>query len=429
MDFSILQKLGIDPSKVNEAKSYVDQTETESFYHIQIKAKPAMKCPNCGRPGTLRAYYSRTVRGTINALFPTLIELRIPRYVCENKECEACGRTFSELPKGVSQDHEIPPRIIKAILSDCAQNAGPFKEIAKNYGVSLTTVFELFDKFYSKVDRRKFGKILCIDEIHISKATSPKFATVIVDGETGKLLDMIHGRRKENLYPYFRAIPEEERLKVRYFVSDMYDLYDTICKKFFPNAIHIIDPFHIVKQLTFAMNKSRNKAFPHPHEAVKGQERREYSFQRKFAKLFEARKLKIKNTKVYSPFSGTTIPIREALVECLASKHGLLDLYEAEQCIFQMIDGYTKRSAADEIDWIVRKLRSSGTLAALDAAVTFEKWREDIVKTFELRAEGILISNAYCEGMNNLISTFIKTAHGVRNFERFRKRCLLKFGA
>ncbi|MCB9498107.1 MAG: transposase [Erysipelotrichaceae bacterium] len=37
----------------------------------------------------------------------------------------------------------------------------------------------------------------------------------------------------------------------------MYDAYSTICSQFFPSATHIIDKFHIITQLSRAVNSLR----------------------------------------------------------------------------------------------------------------------------------------------------------------------------
>lgn len=37
----------------------------------------------------------------------------------------------------------------------------------------------------------------------------------------------------------------------------MYDGYATVCRRYFKNAIHIIDLFHVITQLTGAVNRIR----------------------------------------------------------------------------------------------------------------------------------------------------------------------------
>ena len=37
--------------------------------------------------------------------------------------------------------------------------------------------------------------------------------------------------------------------KVRYLVSDMYKLYINYIDKYFPNAISIVDAFHVIKMI------------------------------------------------------------------------------------------------------------------------------------------------------------------------------------
>ena len=61
----------------------------------------------------------------------------------------------------------------------------------------------------------------------------------------------------------------------------MYDPYSIIKKMFFPNSIHVIDLFHIVKQITAAINTIRINVMK---SLKKGST--EMNFLKKYWKLF-----------------------------------------------------------------------------------------------------------------------------------------------
>lgn len=90
---------------------------------------------------------------------------------------------------------------------------------------------------------------MCIDEKHF-KTEHGKYVFVISDALNGKIIDMIESRKKEYLVKYFSKFSKEERDKVEFITSDMYEVYRDIKSMFFPKALYIIDKFHVVRLFT-----------------------------------------------------------------------------------------------------------------------------------------------------------------------------------
>ena len=59
---------------------------------------------------------------------------------------------------------------------------------------------------------------------------------------------------------YFSHYLEEARLRVKFVVMDMYKPYVGLIRKWFPNALIIIDLFHIVQLISRSLNKTRINA-------------------------------------------------------------------------------------------------------------------------------------------------------------------------
>ncbi len=66
-------------------------------------------------------------------------------------------------------------------------------------------------------------------------------------------------RKKEYLLNYFQKIPLEERKKVKYACSDMYEVYRDVVHKVFPEAKHLLDYFHLSQDFHKKMNEVRIK--------------------------------------------------------------------------------------------------------------------------------------------------------------------------
>lgn len=74
-----------------------------------------------------------------------------------------------------------------------------------------------------------------------------KYALVIQDFHTGDPIDLLHSRRVSVTEPYFASIPPEERYGVKYLISDMYNQYISYVDKYFPNAVAVVDSFHVIQ--------------------------------------------------------------------------------------------------------------------------------------------------------------------------------------
>ena len=118
--------------------------------------------------------------------------------------------------------------------------------IAKRFNVSDTFAHEVFDR-YVKLDRLPLTDAISIDEVFMDMDERCKYALVIQDFHTGDPIDLLRNRRTNVTEPYFTSIPIEERLKVKYLISDMYNPYISYVDKYFPNAVPVVDSFHVIQ--------------------------------------------------------------------------------------------------------------------------------------------------------------------------------------
>lgn len=72
-----------------------------------------------------------------------------------------------------------------------------------------------------------------------------------------KVIDILPDRRIRRLISYFQRYPIEVRRRVKGVVIDMYEPYISLIQSVFPNTVIIFDRFHIVQNLTRALDKTR----------------------------------------------------------------------------------------------------------------------------------------------------------------------------
>lgn len=121
--------------------------------------------------------------------------------------------------------------------------------IAKRFHMSDTYVHEIFDR-YVKLDRLPLTDAISIDEVHLDMDDDCKYALVIQDFHTGNPIDLLRSRRTSVTEPYFISIPATERNQVKYLISDMYNPYIAYVEKYFPNAVPVVDSFHVIQWIT-----------------------------------------------------------------------------------------------------------------------------------------------------------------------------------
>ena len=111
------------------------------------------------------------------------------------------------------------------------------------------TTNETFDRFV-KMDRLPLSDIISVDEVFLELDYHCKYALVIQDFYTGNPIDLLSSRRTNSTEPYFMNIPFEERERLKYLISDMYNPYIQWVGRYFLNAVSVVDSFHVIQWIT-----------------------------------------------------------------------------------------------------------------------------------------------------------------------------------
>jgi transposase len=95
-----------------------------------------------------------------------------------------------------------------------------------------------------------------IDEMMLSKGT---YHTVVyqLDNDSRRLLWIGKDRRAKTLMRFFFMLGKERRKHIKYVCSDMWAAYLKVVAHQIPDALHILDRFHIVANLNKALNQVR----------------------------------------------------------------------------------------------------------------------------------------------------------------------------
>ena len=89
-------------------------------------------------------------------------------------------------------------------------------------------------------------KYLAIDEIAIRKGH--RYMTVIVDLESGMVLDAVEGRSFEDVAPVFKRL-RKARAELKAIAVDMSPSYRKAIQTYAPGVAIVHDPFHVVQSV------------------------------------------------------------------------------------------------------------------------------------------------------------------------------------
>lgn len=81
--------------------------------------------------------------------------------------------------------------------------------------------------------------------------------TVVSDIDKGSLLEVVDSHKSDQIIEKLKLQPRETRENVKEVSVDMWGGFEKVIKQVFPNALIVIDRFHVMKLVNKALNKIR----------------------------------------------------------------------------------------------------------------------------------------------------------------------------
>lgn len=101
----------------------------------------------------------------------------------------------------------------------------------------------------------------------------------------------------------------------------------------------------------------------------------------------------------------------------------LYDIHYAYELFLRIRFGVTRKKAEKEIDFVINILLNSSSVQVQEVGNSLSNWYEEILNYY-LKPLGQNMTNGIAEGLNSLIKELINHSHGLKSFERMRKRAL-----
>jgi len=357
------------------------------------------RCPHCG----FRCYKVWDRRGKrvrdleVSGRRATLVWRR-RRFCCGN-----CGERHLE-------DHDqfqagLTRRLARRLVADARVMS--IRAASRHHGVGWHRIMGLVRAHSARVAQRRRARpcrVLLVDETSIQRRH--RYVTVVACGDTGEVLAMIPGRTKGSLTRFFRDQGAWWCRQVEIVVSDGSRSYQAAISQYLPDAVHVLDRFHVARWFTEGLTLVRREIQRRPAD------QRPPTYE---PDLFRARFTLLRRADHLS--DG-----HQAHLDRLFDAHPRLrTAWDALQELYRIYE-------ADDLDSANEAL---GRFADLYATGQIPEYRE-IVDTIIAWGKEILAyhpsrraSNGPLEGINNLLQVLRRVAHGFTNYGNYAARGLL----
>ena len=359
--------------------------------HVHLRMQQRLhRCPACGSlTSKVHDYRTQLVRDVSVSGYETILHLRKRRHVCPK-----CGKRFDERISFLPRYRQFTNRVNLQIYEQL-KKCRSIKDIAEDNNMSPPTAAKIINEINFKT--RKLPEVLAIDEFR-GNAEGERFQCILADPKNRRVVEILPNRRHEMIRHYLGRFPNKR--DVRFVVMDMTGGYRRLMKELFPWATIIVDKYHYVRQITYALERVR----------VEEQKRlsdrwRKYFKRSKYILLKDTRKL--------------TMDDRIQLENILRISEPLRKAYELKQQFELVKASKDREEAARRLSKWIFSAQQSGLPDFIKVSFTYQNWSKEILNSFEFP-----YTNGYIEGCNNRIKVLKRVSFGMPRFARFRRRIM-----
>ena len=236
--------------------------------------EPDEWCRRCGCQGAVRDTVVRRLAHEPLGWRPTVLEVTIRRY-----RCDGCGHVWrQDISRAAEPRAKLSRRGLRWALEGIVVQHLTIARIAEGLDVSWNTANTAVLAEGKRVlinDVARFDGVTTIgvDE-HVWRHTrrGDKYVTVVIDltgprsgSGPARLLDMVEGRSKQVFKTWLSERDQAWRNAVEVVAMDGFTGFKTATTEELPDAVPVMDPFHVVRLAGDALDKCRRRIQQHLH--------------------------------------------------------------------------------------------------------------------------------------------------------------------
>lgn len=219
------------------AHSYV---QADSAQLRLLAHRTQLRCGSClSRVNSVHEYTERKVRELPLAGRALTLQVQLQRVNCPH-----CGPCLQYV-RWLDRFSRITRAMAQAVADCCARM--PIKHVAQMFGLHWDTV--------RQIDKRRLQEVigelptpqptrLVMDEFALHKGH--RYATVILDADTRRVLYIAKERSRKAIRPFFQALGPEGCRRIEAVAMDMNTAFDLEVRHWCPKARIVYDLFHVV---------------------------------------------------------------------------------------------------------------------------------------------------------------------------------------
>lgn len=239
-------------------KEYFEMFNGQECLVVDVEARKNSRpiCSGCKKPGSIYDHQREARYFEFIPLWGMVVMLR---YVMRRVNCNGCGVKVESIPW--SQGKSQLTLAYQLFLARWARRLS-WKEVAEVFSTT-------WDKVYRSVayvvdyglKHRDLSDIesIGVDEIQYGKGHQYLTLVYQIDSDNKRLLSVVQERTIKSLIKALRSLGKDNLLRIKYVCSDMWPAYLKVIKKKLPNALNVLDRFHIVKKLNEAVDEVRRE--------------------------------------------------------------------------------------------------------------------------------------------------------------------------
>lgn len=388
--------LGLKELQVNQV--LVSSTQIQVYCESKLAH---CYCPCClQKCQFVKQTYERKVKDLSISGKEVWLHLTSRQYVCRD-----CNRHFYEQFSFLDPKESVTKRYAERLYDLCQGIELQYVVVREN--LCWQTVNRIFQKYAQKQvnPAKAFAQVsrIGIDEIALKKGHKD-YVAVIVDLDTGQVLDLLEDRTKQALVAYFQAKGAAFCAQIELFCSDMWEGYLNMAKEVFVNAVIVADRFHFFARLQKAVDTCRRY------------------LRRKYPKADELKQIKWLLLK--NPCWLTAAEKQQLHTLFAKPEYSLLQAtYQAKNTFRDILESdLSRQNAQMQIKAWLNSIEQTVNRFLTDFIKFYTTWQSYILNYFQGRyTTGIM------EGINNKIKSIKRRAFGFSNFNNFKLRVQTAF--
>jgi transposase len=379
-------------------------------------------CRRCGEEGTPRDTVTRQLAHEPFGWRPTTLLVTIRRY-----RCAGCCHVWRQDSSGAAHPRAKLSRrglrwALEAIVCQHLSVARVAEGLAVSWNTANNAVLAEGQRVLIEDPARFDGvRVIGVDE-HVWRHTrrGDKYVTVIIDltavrEGTGpaRLLDMVEGRSKQAFQHWLTDRPQQWRDGVEVVAMDGFSGFKTATTEELPDAVTVMDPFHVVRLAGNALDECRRRI----QLATRGHRGR------KTDPLYTARRTLHTGADLLTDKQKTRLQALFTVDEHVEVE-ATWTIYQRTVAAYREPDPATGRTMMQALI----NMLSNGVPKALQEVIT-------LGRTLNKRAADILAyfdrpgtSNGPTEAINGRLEHLRGSALGFRNLTNYIARSLLETG-